>query len=87
MDGLEQWKRLATHIAQGSEPAEQLAARITALIVQFRKQANATDQAAMKKWLHDEIGSISYQVVPSSGLEKLKCRTQALQAALDALEQ
>ena len=87
MDGLEQWKHLVMHVARGSEPVEQLAARVRALIEQFRKQANATDQTALKKWLHDEIGSVSFQVVPASGLEKLKRRAQALQAALDALEQ
>jgi hypothetical protein len=87
MDGLEQWKHLVMHVAHGSEPVEQLAARVRALVEQFRKQANATDQTALKKWLHDEIGSVSFQVVPASGLEKLKRRAQALQAALDALEQ
>ena len=76
MDGLEQWKHLVMHVARGSEPVEQLAARVRALIEQFRKQANATDQTALKKWLHDEIGSVSFQVVPASGLEKLKRRAQ-----------
>ncbi len=41
MDGLEQWKHLVMHVAHGSEPVEQLAARVRALIEQFRKQANA----------------------------------------------
>jgi hypothetical protein len=87
MDGLEQWKHLLMQIAHGSEPTEQLAARVRAQIEQFHKQAKAADQTALKKWLRDELGSISYQVVPSSDLEKLNRRAHALQAALDALEQ
>ena len=87
MDGLEQWKHRLMRITRGSEPAEQIAERVRALIEQFRKQANAADKTALKKWLHDAIGSISYQVVPASGLEKLNRRAHALQAALDALEQ
>jgi predicted 3-demethylubiquinone-9 3-methyltransferase (glyoxalase superfamily) len=86
MDGLEQWKHLLMQIAHGSEPTEQLVERIRAQIEQFRKQAKTADQTALKKWLHDKIGSISYQVVPSSDLEKLKRRAHALQAALEALE-
>jgi hypothetical protein len=87
MEGLEQWKYRLMQITRGSEPAEQIAALVRALIEQLRKQANAADQNALKKWLHDTIGSISYQVVPASGLEKLNRRAHALQAALDALEQ
>jgi hypothetical protein len=87
MDGLEQWKHLLMHIADGSDPTEQVAMRVKAQIEQFRKQVTAADQTALKKWLHDEIGSISYQVVPSSGLEQLNRRAHALQVALDALGQ
>ena len=58
-----------------------------AQIEQFAKQAKAADQTALKKWLRDGFGSISYQVVSSSDLEKLNRRAHALQAALDALEQ
>jgi hypothetical protein len=86
-DGLEHWKHLLMHITHGPEPAEQIASRVRALIGEFREQANAADQIALKKWLHDRIGSISYQVVPASGLEKLNLRVHALRAALDALEQ
>ena len=35
MDGLEQWKHLLMQIAHGSEPTEQLAARVRAEIEQL----------------------------------------------------
>jgi len=75
MDGLEQWKHLLMQIAHGSEPTEQLAARVRAEIEQLREQAEAADQTAVNKWLHNEIGSIAHQVIPSSDLETPGART------------
>ena len=86
MDELDQWKHLLTQLAYGLETKEQLAVQAKTTVDRFRQHANAADQVALKTWLRHEIGSISIQVVPASGMENRNRRAHVLQAALDAFE-